>query len=51
MILLTNKEINFYEKQTICHICKEKFCNVKNKKKVRDYCHYTEKFRGAAHSG
>ena len=49
MIPLTNKEIKSYEKQKVCHICKEKFCNNKNKKKVRDHCHYTWKFRGAAH--
>ena len=30
---LRNKEIKFYEKQKICHICKEKFCCDKNKKK------------------
>ena len=50
MILLTNKEIKSYEKQKVCHIYKEKFCNDKNKKKVRDHCHYTGKFRGAPHS-
>ena len=33
MIPLTNKEIKSYEKQKVCHICKEKFCNNKNKKK------------------
>ena len=50
MIPLTNKEIKSYEKQKVYHICKEKFCNDKNKKKVRDHCHYTGKCRGAAHS-
>ena len=30
MIPLTNKS---YEKQKVCHICKEKFCYDKNKKK------------------
>ena len=50
MIPLTNKEIKSYEKQKVCHICKEKFCNDKSKKNVRDHCHYTVKFRGAAHS-
>ena len=35
----------------MCHICKEKFCNDKKKKKVRDHYHYTGRFRGAAHSG
>ena len=50
MIPLTNKEIKSYEKQKVCHICKEKFCNDKNKKKVKDHCHYTGKCRGVAHS-
>ena len=56
MITLTNKEIKSYEKQKVCYIC-EKFCDYKNKKpeynlchQVRDHCHYTEKFRGAAHT-
>ena len=35
----------------MCHICKEKFCDDKNKKKVKDHCHLSGKFRGAAHSG
>ena len=38
----------------ICYICKEKFENkhLKDKKyrKVRDHCHYTGTYRGAAHS-
>ena len=51
MISLTNKEIKSYEKQKVCHICKEKFCDDKNKKKIRDHCHFIGKFRGAAHSG
>ena len=34
MIPLTNKEIKSYETQKVSHICKEKFCNDKNKKKV-----------------
>ena len=33
MIPLANKEIKFYEKQKVCHICKKKFCDNKNKKK------------------
>ena len=54
MMLLTNEEIKFYESQKQCHICKKGFFgNKKDKykhKKVRDHCHYTGKFRGAAHS-
>ena len=57
MIPLNNEEIKSYEKQEVCHICKKKFCFVDNEKnefklyhKVRDHCHYTGKFRGAAHN-
>ena len=46
-----------YEKQKVCYICKKEFCTNKNdekefkiKHKVRDHCHYTGKFRGAAHN-
>ena len=56
MIQLTVEENNSYDKQEACRICEEKFCmdeddaNYKNGKKVKDHCHYTGKFRGAAHS-
>ena len=56
MIPLTKEEKKFYKKQEACHICEEKFCVDKddesyiNRKKVKDHCHYTGKFRGAAHS-
>ena len=56
MIPLTHEENNFYNKQGICYICKEKFCidkddkNYINKRKVKGHCHYTGKFRGAADS-
>ena len=50
MIPLTDKEIESYEKQNVCHICKKEFCYNKNEKnefklyqKVRDHCHYTGK--------
>ena len=49
MIPLTNKEIKSYEKQKVCHICKKSFVMKKNLKNS-DHCHYTRKFRGAAHS-
>ena len=57
MILLSDKETKFYEKQKVYHICKEGFSTDKNDKnafklyhKVRDHCNYTGKFREAAHS-
>ena len=57
MTTLTDKEIKFYEKQKVCHICKGYFCTNENNEKefklrhkVRDHCHYTVKFTGAAHS-
>ena len=45
MIPLTNEEKESYENQEICHICKKEF---NNDNKVRDHCHYTGKYRGAA---
>ena len=57
MIPLTDKENKSYERQKVCNIFKKEFCNDENEKsefklyhKVRDHCHYTGKFRGAAHS-
>ena len=56
MIPLTHEENTFYKEQEAWHICKEKFCTDKygksyiNKRKVKDNCHYTGKFREAAHS-
>ena len=47
MIRLTDRENKFYKKQKVCYICKNEF---KLYHKVRDHCHYTRKFRGAAHS-
>ena len=52
MIPLTKEEEKNHNKQEVCHICKKGFgTNDSNKKyhKVRDHCHYTGKYRGAAH--
>ena len=48
MIPLTTKEEIDYYKQKICYISKKEF----DKKNyiVRDHCHYTGKYRGAAHN-
>ena len=50
MIPLTDKENKSYEMQKVCYICKKEFSTHNDKKhyKVRDHCHYTGKFRGAA---
>ena len=56
MIPLSYEENKSYKEQKACYVCEEKFCmdkddgNYKNKRKVKDHCHYTGKFRGAAHS-
>ena len=43
---LTNSEQKSFEEANICHICN---CELK-KDKVRDHCHFTGQYRGAAHN-
>ena len=53
MIPLTKKEEKHHNKQKVCYICKKKFnADDSDKKhyKVRDHCHHTGKYRGAAHN-
>ena len=52
MDLLAEDEKESYKNQELCHICDKEFCTDNNKemRKVRDHCHYTGKYRGAAHS-
>ena len=52
MIPLTTEEKIYHNKQKICYICKKEFNNNNDKKnyKVRDHCHCTGKYRGAAHN-
>ena len=47
MIPLTKKEQSEFEKAKIRWICQKEFGS---DKKVRDHCHFTGKFRGAAHN-
>ena len=52
MIPLTKQEKRAHRIQRRCYICKKMFStddNNKQYKKVRDYCHYIGKNRGAAH--
>ena len=54
MLPLTKQELKPYQNAKLCYICGKrflkKFINDKNYRKVRDYCHFTGKYRGAAHS-
>ena len=51
MIALTTEEKVHYNKQKVCYIRKKEFYNNdKKQQKVRDHCHYTGKYRGAAHN-
>ena len=47
--LLTKKQQKSYQKTKTYYICKEKMKD-KNYPKVNYHCHYTGKYRGAAHS-
>ena len=41
-----------HNKQKVFYICQKRFCTDDGKKKyfkVKDHCHYTGKYRGAAH--
>ena len=46
MIPLTKEEEDNYNKENTCYICKNDF----NNDKVKDHCHFTGKYRGAAHN-
>ena len=54
-LVMTDKNETHFQNSTICHICERKFNEEKDKdkpskQKVRDHCHITGKYRGAAHS-
>ena len=51
MMSLTTKEEIYHNKQKICYIFKKELDNSDKKNyKVRDHCHYTGKYRDAAHN-
>ena len=54
MSQLTKKELQSHQHATECHICGKrflkKFANDKNYRKIRDHCHFTGKYGGAAHN-
>ena len=47
----TKKEKKMHNKQKVCYICNKRFSTDDNNKKykVTDHCHYTGRYRGAAH--
>ena len=47
---LTEQEKMLHANANTCFICEKPFGNDQNAIKVRDHCHYTDKYRGAAHS-
>ena len=50
-LVMTEKNERDFQNSTKCHICARKFNEQKpSKQKVRDHCHITGKYRGAAHS-
>ena len=55
-MIFGEKEKEQYKKETKCWICKGEFNNTvdenaqQNYKKVKDHCHYTGRYRGAAHN-
>ena len=48
-LVLTKEEEKEFQSATISHICEEKL-SLDKKSKVKDHCHFTGKYRGAAHN-
>ena len=46
-LIMTEEEENLFQKSDSCWICKKLIDH--DEEKVRDHCHVTGKFRGAAH--
>ena len=48
-LIMTEQNKTDYENATHCWICEKEIGESKNNPKVRDHCHFTGKYRGAAH--
>ena len=48
-LTMTEQNIKHHENATQCWICEQVVSNIKNNLKVKDHCHFTGKYRGAAH--
>ena len=49
-MIFKDEEREQYEKETRCWICKGEFNDDDKNKKVRDHCHFTGRYRRAAHN-
>ena len=49
-IKITEKEERDFQEATVCHICKSSFGKTEDEIRVRDHCHLTGLYRGAAHN-
>ena len=47
---ITKEEQIDFEEATVCHICEGTFGETEDDRKVRDHCHLTGLYRGAAHN-
>ena len=47
---MTDNDNKKYKNAKICHICEKSLIVNKNRDAVRDHCHITGKYRGAAHN-
>ena len=50
MFPLTKEEWKTFREAAVCWLCRKEFREGGNLRKVRDHCHFSGKFRGAAHS-
>ena len=54
MLPLTEEKLKLHQDSIVCYICRKQFtqklANDENYQKVRDHCHFTGKYRGAAYS-
>ena len=49
-IKITKEEERDFQKATVCHVCEGAFGKTEDERKVRDHCHLTGRYRGAAHN-
>ena len=49
-MIFGKEEEERFNRETKCWICKQEFEDNDKNKKVRDHCHFTGRYRGAAHN-